>query len=108
MKQQVLRNLLLAVIFTIGLSSQAFSSCTAPQNQIEAENCNPGSTGWSVNSDTTIQGFATDISYNLGQTINFKISTPATAYHIDIYRMGYYQGNGARQIATITPSAKLP
>jgi N,N-dimethylformamidase beta subunit-like, C-terminal/Concanavalin A-like lectin/glucanases superfamily/Galactose oxidase-like, Early set domain/Bacterial Ig domain/Glyoxal oxidase N-terminus len=52
--------------------------------------------------DTTIQGFATDISVNHGQTVSFKINSSANkAYKIDIYRMGYYQGNGARLVATI-------
>ena len=58
--------------------------------------------------DVSIQGFTTDISYNKGSTVTFKISTPASAYHLDIYRMGYYQGNGARLITTLTPSASLP
>ena len=58
--------------------------------------------------DPTIQGFATDISVNKGQTINFKISTNATAYSIDIYRLGYYGGRGARKVATINPSVSLP
>jgi hypothetical protein len=58
--------------------------------------------------DLTIQGFADAISVNQGGTINFKIDTPASAYTIDIYRMGYYGGNGARKIASITPSAHLP
>ena len=45
-------------------------------NKIIAENCKPGnpSTEWDINGwgDPTIQGFATDISYNLGQTAEFK------------------------------------
>ena len=55
-----------------------------------------------------IQGFATDISYDQGQTTVFKINTPATSYRLDIYRMGYYAGNGARKVATVNPSASLP
>ena len=34
-----------------------------------------------------------------GETVTFKIKTPSTAYHIDILRLGYYQGNGARKVA---------
>ncbi|HKR29116.1 MAG TPA: N,N-dimethylformamidase beta subunit family domain-containing protein, partial [Terriglobales bacterium] len=103
------QKLLLTVCFTVFLATQAYGSCSAPQNAIEAENCNTGSNSWAVNNpDSTIQGFASDISYNAGDTVNFKISTPATAYHISILRMGYYQGNGARLITTISPSAKLP
>src|SRR3954447_18414807 len=49
------------------------------------------------------------MSVNIGDTVNFKVSTPAKAYHIDILRMGYYQGNGARKIAAnVLPSATLP
>ena len=58
--------------------------------------------------DPTIQGFATDISVNRGSTISFKINTPASAYRIDIYRLGYYGGMGARKVATINPSVSLP
>ncbi|HWB99185.1 MAG TPA: N,N-dimethylformamidase beta subunit family domain-containing protein [Bryobacteraceae bacterium] len=65
---------------------------------------------WQIASsgDPSIQGFATDISVNVGQTVSFKISTPSTAYHIDIYRFGYYGGSGARKVATVTPSVSLP
>ncbi|HWZ78841.1 MAG TPA: N,N-dimethylformamidase beta subunit family domain-containing protein, partial [Candidatus Sulfotelmatobacter sp.] len=55
-----------------------------------------------------IQGFATDISVNVGQTVFFKIATNASAYRIDIYRLGYYQGNGARLVASVSPSVPLP
>ena len=48
-----------------------------------------------------IQGFTTDISYNVGQTVHFKISTIATRYRLDIYRLGWYQGLGARRIDRI-------
>lgn len=94
------------------LSVSAFGSCATPANQIEAENCLPGtlSTQWDVSGagDPSIQGFATDISVNVGEIVNFKIDTNATAYNIEIYRMGYYAGTGARLIATIQPSAPLP
>jgi hypothetical protein len=52
-----------------------------------------------------IEGFADNISVNRGQTINFKINTDAKNYRIDVYRLGYYQGLGARKITTIQKSA---
>ena len=59
--------------------------------------------------DSTLQGFATSMSVNAGQTVSFKISTPATAYHIDILRVGYYQGNGARKmVSNMLPTAYAP
>jgi len=86
--------------------------CDAPVNGIVAENCLPGNppSEWDVVSsgDLTIQGFATDISVNRGSTVSFKVNTDASNYHLDIYRLGYYGGNGARKVATVQPSATLP
>jgi hypothetical protein len=84
-------------------------SCANPvvcENQLTG---NP-STEWDVSGagDLSIQGFATDISVNRGSTISFKIKTDAAAYRLDIYRMGYYNGMGARKVATVQPSASLP
>ena len=57
--------------------------------------------------DTYIQGFADPFSVNVGGSINFKISSAASSYSIDIYRMGYYAGDGARLIASITPNISV-
>ncbi len=70
------------------LSGSALGSCAAPQNPIEAENCNPGSPSsqWDIigAGDSSIQGFV-----NQGQTVYFKINTNASSYHQEIYRMWY-------------------
>src|SRR5439155_16526411 len=58
--------------------------------------------------DLSIQGFATDISVNRGQQIDFKIKTDATDYRLDIYRLGYYSGLGARQIDSISKHLSTP
>src|SRR4051794_21665134 len=68
-------------------------------NAVVAENLLPGTPAsqWQVSGagDATIQGFTTDISVDHGQTVSFKINDSAKApYHIDVYRVGYYQGNG--------------
>src|SRR5689334_8640632 len=106
----VLRALLalISVLGSFSLPLQAVhAACNG--NAVVCENQNPGTSPstWDISGsgDPSIQGFATDISYNKGDTVGFKVSTPATAYSITIYRMGYYQGNGARQIATVSPSA---
>lgn len=81
-------------------------------NDIVEENRLPGDppTEWDINGwgDPAIQGFGHDISINRGETIFFKIKTDSTDYRIDIYRMGYYGGMGARRVDTIKPSVKLP
>src|SRR6185436_9220886 len=82
------------------------------QNAIVTENALPGTpkSTWDVSGagDLSIQGFATDISVNVGETVRFKIKTNANPYHIDIYRLGYYQGNGARLVGTGVITASLP
>src|SRR5688572_27108932 len=61
-------------------------------NRVACENSKPGTpvTEWDLDgpADPTILGFATDISVNVGETVRFKIDTDATAYRIDIYRVG--------------------
>jgi hypothetical protein len=79
-------------------------------NPVACENQNPGfdAPSGETAQDPTITGFATAMSVNLGETEHFKINTDATSYHIDIYRLGWYDGLGARKMATISPSAPLP
>ena len=77
-----------------------------PPNKIVAENMKQGNpiSEWGIEGDgeyTSIQGFATEISRNIGQTVDFKIATDSTNYRIDIYRLGYYGGDGARKVASI-------
>ncbi|MFF2296566.1 N,N-dimethylformamidase beta subunit family domain-containing protein, partial [Arthrobacter sp. NPDC058127] len=92
----------------------ATDPCAAPvTNPVACENTLPGNPAseWQVSGagDSTIQGYGTSMSVNIGQTISFKILTPASAYHIDVYRLGYYQGLGARKVASnVLPSAALP
>jgi hypothetical protein len=50
---------------------------------------------------TNIEGFATSISVNSGDDIRFAINTDSTNYRIDIYRLGYYGGLGARFVETL-------
>ncbi|MFO1153879.1 MAG: DUF6605 domain-containing protein [Rhodospirillales bacterium] len=87
---------LLAVLVT---ATQA----RAADNPIVIENRLPGNPAseWDVagSGDASIQGFTDDISYNRGQTAVFRIKTDAAAYHLDIYRVGYYGGAGARKVA---------
>ncbi len=82
------------------------------QNEIVTENAKPGNPAseWDIEGrgDITIQGFSTDISVDLGKTIFFKIKTNAAAYTIDIFRLGYYNGLGARKWGSGSITAKLP
>ncbi|TYL52634.1 N,N-dimethylformamidase beta subunit family domain-containing protein [Agromyces mariniharenae] len=81
----------------------------AVDNEITVENSLPGSPAseWDIQGagNQGVQGFATQISVNQGERVDFKIDTVAADYRIDIYRLGWYQGNGARKITTIDTSA---
>jgi hypothetical protein len=74
-------------------------------NSIVQENQLPGNpdTQWDLSGPGSgnIEGFATDISVNRGQTVYFKIDTDSSNYRIEIYRLGYYGGMGARLITTL-------
>jgi hypothetical protein len=92
----------------------ATNPCGPPVvSAIACENTLPGDQpgDWQVSGvgDSTIQGYASLMSVNVGQTVDFKINTNANGYHFDILRLGYYQGNGARKVASgLLPSARLP
>jgi hypothetical protein len=106
---------LLAVLGALSAATPALAEteCASAPNPIVCENALPGDppSDWQVQGagDPTIKGFATSMSVKAGQTISFKINTPASSYHIDILRLGYYGGDGARMIAPgIKPTAQLP
>ncbi|HSS57408.1 MAG TPA: N,N-dimethylformamidase beta subunit family domain-containing protein, partial [Solirubrobacteraceae bacterium] len=85
----------------------ATDPCATPvTNPVACENSKPGTptSDWEVagDGDSTIQGFATKMSVNVGQAISFKVDTSAS-YHLDILRLGYYGGDGARKIAASVP-----
>jgi hypothetical protein len=83
----------------------------AQSNPIVLENQNPGSSAWNIEwgsagDDVTgqIKGYASATSVNKGGSINLHVSVnPAQTYTIDVFRMGWYQGLGARHLQHIGP-----
>jgi hypothetical protein len=75
---------------------------------IAAENAKLGDPSWILVSPATnheIEGYASATSVNRGQAINFYVSTQGKSHTIDIYRLGWYGGLGARRMmSTITLS----
>src|SRR5687768_8324654 len=72
--------------------------------EIVLENQKPGTPesvwGFSGDASPLIEGYATDFSVDRGTSVSFKIDTVASSYRIDIYRLGYYGGDGARLVAS--------
>ncbi|KKC38903.1 hypothetical protein WH87_08100 [Devosia epidermidihirudinis] len=76
----------------------------AVTNAIVLENQKQGTpeSVWMIGkADATIEGYAAQFTLNHGQTVDFKINTDSKNYQIDIYRLGYYGGMGARKVDTI-------
>jgi methionine-rich copper-binding protein CopC len=99
--------MLAGALLVISPAAPAQAACANP---IVCENQLTGTpqTTWDVTSpSTTIEGFSDPFSVNVGASINFKIRSPATSYAIDIYRMGYYNGDGARKVTSLTPNVSV-
>ncbi|WP_309135063.1 DUF4082 domain-containing protein [Cellulomonas sp.] len=92
--------------------ASAADPCGTGGNPVACENAKPGTppTVWDIQGagSDAIQGFATDMSVDVGGRIDFKIDTEAAAYTVDVYRTGWYGGLGARKVASVEPSASLP
>ena len=99
-----LRKLFIFLVFFITTINAANS-----QNAIVTENALTGTprTTWDSNDGDNIQGFASNFSVNKGETVRFKIdinSATLVPYTVAIYRIGYYQGKGARFITSLGSS----
>ncbi|MFJ9823586.1 DUF4082 domain-containing protein [Streptomyces sp. NPDC101160] len=92
-----------------GEASALTDPCGAGSNAIVCENSKPGtpmSDWFSGNNYGDIAGFATRMSVQPGETIQFKVQSPA-AYHVRIFRLGWYGGDGARQVSTDAQAAQI-
>lgn len=70
-------------------------------NPIIQENKLPGTTNWKLQNparNREIEGYASATSINRGEEIQLFVNTKAPYYTIEIYRMGWYGGDGARLV----------
>ena len=68
---------------------------------IIAENARPGTTAWRITAQPPtgyIQGWASTTYAAQGERVGLYVTTTAPSFHVVAYRMGYYQGKGARLI----------
>ncbi len=78
------------------------AGCDNPANPIVAENCLPGTDGWHQTDESpTIEIYASTDSVNVGDNISFFVDSQAGNFDLNIYRIGYYGGIGARLIQSI-------
>jgi hypothetical protein len=78
------------------------SSANGPVAQwIKDENAKPGTAAWNVSNGGKpgdIEGYANVVSAQQGDTVTLYVSTIAPTFHVEAYRMGWYQGMGGRLI----------
>ena len=80
---------------------QLDSGVTVPSAPwVVAENARPGTLAWLVNAPPgiPIQGYASAVSATQGEEVALYVDCPSTTFHVEAYRMGYYQGLGARLV----------
>lgn len=86
---------------------------------IARENARAGTRDWMLDHTRTdpsaldrcpwIEGYCSKTSVRAGERIDFHVSTaPASSFRLDIFRMGYYGGAGARHLLSLGPFAGAP
>jgi hypothetical protein len=79
---------------------------SAPPNPIQVENAQPGAdpASWiqPAYTATGIAGYSSEISVLPGETVHLHVRTSAgQRYRVEIYRLGWYGGSGARLLACL-------
>ncbi|NEA99258.1 DUF4082 domain-containing protein [Streptomyces sp. SID13726] len=103
----VVAALIWAVLPQAVTAQAASDPCGTGSNPIVCENSKAGSpmSDWfSPNAYGDIKGFSTKESVQAGDTVQFKIQSPVS-YHVEIYRLGWYGGDGAREMSTAAQAA---
>lgn len=96
------------------LAVEGRAAASASSSAILDENAQPGAVDWQltftkVDPDTRyrcpwIEGYVSHASILAGETLDIMVSTnPAGPFKIDLYRMGYYGGAGARHMRSLGP-----
>jgi cellulose synthase/poly-beta-1,6-N-acetylglucosamine synthase-like glycosyltransferase len=102
--------ILWAMIVVLEMMSPAVASGTAREglNPIQVENRKTGTATWVLANPARhqeIEGYASPASVNHGESIRLYVNTEAPSYRMTIYRMGWYNGLGAREVLAATRRA---
>jgi hypothetical protein len=106
--------------FGLGSLPDVFAGPTPAQRDlIRTENEKPGTTSWLLANTRIdpatkyrcpwIEGYCSHTSIRAGQTLAIQVSTrPTSPFVIDLYRLGYYQGQGGRHLERLGPFKGSP
>ena len=98
---------LLLAVASIGASAEG--AAQNPPNPVVIENSREGSGGWadSLSGSTTVEGYTSEVSVLPGETVHFHVASERTGpYTVDVYRLGWYGGLGARLVASFGGTAQ--
>ena len=103
----------IAAIFLVAAAAvqAGLAAGAAPKpklNPVQVENRKPGTANWlpGAASGRAIEGYASAVSALPGDSVPLHVSTvPAARYRVVVYRLGWYQGLGARRIACLPSCA---
>src|SRR5882724_7762899 len=101
----------------LAAEAAAIVGCSSHHNppltqSVEKENLNPGTMDWMLTNTRIdpktkyrcpwIEGYCSHTSIRAGEELSIFVSTnPPAPFTLDVYRMGYYQGLGARRVLRV-------
>jgi hypothetical protein len=90
-----------------GRATEALAAPPAGAELIRAENAKPGNPEWLIEDGDErprgIEGFTDKVSGQQGDTVRLFVTTEAPGYQVIAYRLGYYDGVGAREVWRSSP-----
>jgi hypothetical protein len=92
----------LLVLLGLGVGASTNAATRLAANPIQRENALPGTPGWQLPRAPagSVEGYASEVSVVPGQELDLHVSTnPAARYRVEVYRIGWYAGAGARRVA---------
>jgi len=100
--------------FASALPSSAGARVARAPDRIRIENEKPGTRDWIASNvrvdpatryrSPAVEGYASRQSVRPGESLSVHVSTnPPSLFVIDLYRLGYYQDNGARFVERLGP-----
>ena len=102
MRLRQLMHVCLALAAVVFSTASAAARAQGPVSPIVAENALPGTPVGAAAvtpSAHAIEGYASQVSALPGDTLQFHVSTsPVAQYRVEVYRLGWYGGGGARLI----------
>jgi N,N-dimethylformamidase beta subunit-like protein len=91
----------------------AFASTATATTLTQTENAKAGDISWKITNparNNEIEGYGSAPSVNRGDSITFSVNTASLEYKLEVFRMGWYGGAGARkmQAAVTLPGTQQP